>query len=146
MFLVALVACSNDNTKAIDAPRPADGRAADAAGSNVPKDAAKVPSTVIVVPNCTGVGSGDIGVTIGTTASDTFSPATATITAGQYVKFTTTDDHNFQNQPGASGSDTFSSGSPGAHTACLQFTVGGSYPFECIVHAGMGMVGTLTVN
>ena len=38
------------------------------------------------------------------------------------------------------------SGAPGAQTACLQFTVAGTYPWECVVHAGMGMTGTLTVN
>lgn len=101
---------------------------------------------MIVVPDCTGVAAGDIGATIGTTESDTFSPATATIAAGQYVKFSTTGDHNFESQPGAAASAAFSSGAPGSQTTCLQFTVAGSYPFECVVHASMGMTGTLTVN
>ena len=101
---------------------------------------------MIVVPNCTGVDSNAIGASITTTPSDTFSPNTATITAGQYVKFTTTGGHNFQNQPGAPADSTFESGAPGPQTACLQFTVAGSYPYECVVHVSMGMTGTLTVN
>jgi plastocyanin len=100
---------------------------------------------VIVVPNCTGVDGDAIGASI-TTSGITFSPTTATITAGQYVKFTTSGDHNFQNQPGAAAASTFVSAAPGSQTTCLQFTVAGSFPFECVVHAGMGMTGTLTVN
>jgi plastocyanin len=40
----------------------------------------------------------------------------------------------------------FVSGPAGAQTTCLQFTVAGTFPFECVVHAAMGMKGTLTVN
>jgi plastocyanin len=81
-----------------------------------------------------------------TTSGDTFSPSTATIAAGQYVKFTTDGGHNFQNRPNAAADATFVSGAPGPQTACLQFTMAGSYPYECVIHAGMGMTGTLTVN
>jgi plastocyanin len=154
IFLCAAVAgCSSNNTKAADAAK---------GGSDAPKgsdakvfnDAPKVfndapvVSTVNVVANCTGIGSADIGATITTATGggDTFNPTAATITAGQYVKFTSMGDHNFANQPGAAANAVFSSGTPGpTNVACLQFTVAGTYPFECIVHAPM-MVGTLTVN
>lgn len=139
----ALAACGS-STNTPDAPKTSDAHGADAPA---PKDAMPdaSQSTVKVVANCTGVAAADIGTTI-TTSGNTFSPSTATITAGQYVKFTTTGPHNFQNQSGAPANATFNSGSPGAQTSCLQFTVAGSYPFECIVHVGMGMTGTLTVN
>jgi plastocyanin len=152
--LVALSACSNSGGSVSDAPKVADSHAPKDAASDGPADAhpdAHVPpdaammSSVVVVPNCTGVTSGEIGVTI-TTSGFTFSPSTATIAAGKYVKFTTTGFHNFQSKPSAPANKTFSSGPAGAQTACLQFTLAGSYPFECVVHASMGMTGTLTVQ
>jgi plastocyanin len=97
------------------------------------------------VPDCTGVDSNAIGASI-STSGDSFSPNTMSITAGQYVKFTTDGGHDFQNRPGATADNAFVSGAPGPQTTCLQFTVAGSYPFECVVHASMGMTGTLTVN
>jgi plastocyanin len=156
VLVTALVAsaCSTNNNKATDAPVAIDShRPVDAAAvvDAVVQDAkvfldATIPSSVIVVAGCTNVAAGDIAATITTTASDTFNPATATIAAGQYVKFTTAGDHNFQNQPNATAENKFVSAAPGAQTTCLQFTVAGSYPFECVVHASMGMKGTLTVN
>ena len=151
LVLVAVAACNSDNNKSTDATTSVaiDSHLTDSAvahDATVMHDAPQVPSTVNVVAKCTGIGSADIGANITTTDEDTFQPSTATIKAGQYVKFTTTDDHNFQNQPGAAAAATFSSGAPGSQTTCLQFTVAGSYPFECVVHAGMGMLGTLTVN
>jgi plastocyanin len=134
ILVAATAACSSSTTKA-DAPK---GSGSDATGG---------ASTVNVVANCTGVAAADIATTITTdNTNNVFTPATATITHGQYVKFTTTGDHNFQNQPGAASTSTFNSGSPGAQTACLQFTAAGSFPFECVVHASIGMLGTLTVN
>jgi plastocyanin len=153
LALVALLACNSNNNKSPDARStpPVDSHVAMidspvAHDAFVQHDAPSVPSTVIVVADCTGIGSADIGANITTTDEDTFNPSTATIKANQYVKFTTTGDHNFQNQPGAAPSATFSSGAPGSQTTCLQFTVAGSYPYECVVHASMGMLGTLTVN
>jgi len=142
IVVLAAAACSSSNTTKMDAPRPLD--ASNLPDSKVFQDA-PVPSTVNVVANCTGVATADIGATV-ITSGFTFNPTTPTITAGQYLKFTTTGNHNFQNQPGAPADSVFDSGAPGAQTACLQFTVAGSYPFECVVHASMGMVGTLTVN
>ncbi len=145
ILILNTTACSNSATP-VDA-KLIDGKTVDAVRViDAPKatDAAQM-STVVVVANCTGVATGDIATTI-TTSGFTFSPNTATIAAGKYVKFTTSGNHNFQNQPGATAASTFSSGSPGSQTNCLQFTVAGTYPFECIVHAGMGMTGTLTVN
>lgn len=148
--LAALAACGGSNTNPIDAAakhdgRPADGpRGTDAPHADAPPADASM-STVNVVANCTGVAAGDIATTI-TTSGFVFSPSTATIPAGKYVKFTTTGPHNFQNQSGAPANATFNSGPLGPQTACLQFTVAGSYPFECIAHVNMGMTGTLTVN
>jgi len=149
--LGVLPACSSNNSKPLDAHvSTIDGRAtADASAHDsmlATNDAAAPASTVNVVPNCTGVQAADIAMTITTTDSDTFKPSTASISAGQYVKFTTSDDHNFQSQSGATAAHTFSSGAPGAQTVCLQFTVAGTFPFECVVHVDMGMTGTLTVN
>ena len=141
LAMVMAAACGSSSTSKIDAPRSGDASTADA---KVFQDA-MVMSTVHVVPNCTGVATTDIGATV-ITSGFTFNPTTPTIAAGQYVKFTTTSNHNFQNQPGAPPDAMFSSGAPGAQTACLQFTVAGTYPFECVVHASMGMTGTLTVN
>ena len=149
LVLLLAAACDGGSNKPADAPATTDGPPRDAlADVPVAPDAAPdaaVPSTVHVVPGCTGVSTGDIAATI-TTVGFAFSRTAATIPAGAYVEFTTTGFHNFQNQPGAPADATFSSGSPGAQTACLQFTVAGSYPFECVVHAGMGMTGTLTVD
>jgi plastocyanin len=146
LALLATAAC-HSSSKQIDATTKNDGKAVDSPRSVDAKVFMDAPpmSTVNVVANCTGVAMGSIAANI-TTSGLTFSPATATITAGQYVKFTTTGFHNFQNQPGAPPTATFVSGPAGAQTACLQFTVAGSYPFECVIHAGMGMKGTLTVN
>jgi plastocyanin len=150
IFVLFAAACHSSPSKSVDAPAAQDaattpdGSRADAANADASVDA-PATSSVIVVPNCTGVSTGDIGVNI-TTSGLTFSPSTATITAGQYVKFTTTGTHNFQNQPGAPADSTFNSGTPGPQTSCLKFTTAGSFPFECVVHASMGMTGTLTVN
>lgn len=148
-LLVVVPACSSNNNKPPDARASTiDGRAAADASmhdATPGSDAAGVASTVNVVANCTGVQAADIAVTIKTDA-DTFAPSTASIAAGQYVKFTTEDDHNLQSEPGATAANTFSSGAPGSQTVCLQFTVAGTFPFECIVHASMGMTGTLTVK
>lgn len=138
LVAAALVACGGSSSSP-DAPVSHDAPGRDAPGA----DAAQ--STVKVVADCTGVAATDIGTSI-TTSGDTFSPSTATIAAGKYVKFTSTGPHNFQNQTGAPTNATFNSGTPGPHTACLQFTVAGSYPFECVVHVNMGMTGTLTVQ
>jgi plastocyanin len=157
LILAAAAACSSNNGKAADAPNKtfmdAPNKVFMDAPNKVFMDAAKVfmdapaQSTVNVVANCTNVSAADIGATITTAANaDAFSPTTATITHGQYVKFTTTGFHNFENQVGAPATATFVSGSPGSQTACLQFTVAGSYPFQCEIHGSMGMVGTLTVN
>lgn len=145
--IVALTACGSSSPSKMDAAKPLDGTSG--ADAKVFLDGARPDapsmSTVHVVANCTGVAAGDIAATI-TTSGFSFSPSTATIAAGQYIKFTTAGNHNFQNQPGAPADAMFDSGPPGAQTACLQFTVAGSYPFECVVHASMGMTGTLTVN
>jgi plastocyanin len=149
LVVVAGAACSSKNKGSIDAP-PRDAPKVFMDAPHVFMDAphvfmdAPVPSTVIVVPNCTGVANKDIGANIGTTAADTFLPTTATFTHGKYVKFTTAGTHNFQNQPGAAADAMFVSGPAGAQTTCLQFTVAGTFPF--VVHAAMGMKGTLTVN
>jgi plastocyanin len=145
LILAATAACSSSN-KATDAPKS--GSDAKGTDAKVFMDAAKVfmdapiASTVNIV-TCTGA---SIAQTITTTANDTFMPTTATIAANGIIEFTTTDDHNFENKPGAPANALFRSANPGSQTVCLQFTVAGTFPFQCDVHGGMGMVGTLTVN
>jgi plastocyanin len=152
VLVLLLASCSSSSSKSVDASPTSDAHHTDGprlsdGGDHLdarPIDAAQA-SSVTVVANCTGVTNAEIAATI-TTSGTTFTPSTATIAHGKYLKFTTTGFHNFQNIPSAPANATFSSGSPGAQTACLLFTVAGSYPFECVVHAGMGMTGTLTVN
>jgi len=105
--------------------------------SSVPKDSPGA-ATVMEV-SCTGITPAAMVTTSETTMS--YSPMATTITAGQVVKFTTSFSHDVK--PNA-----LSHSDPGLvvgfnKTACLKFTVAGTFNFVCSSH---GFVGSITVN
>ncbi len=73
------------------------------------------------------------------TLSTAFSPASATITQGQIVKFVSTSTHPIA---ALSGTDP-TLNVPENQTKCFRFTMPGTYKFKCTIH---GFVGMLTVN
>lgn len=76
------------------------------------------------------------------TQATAFSPSTATITAGQIVKFVSTATHPIGPLPGSTETDPGISVAEG-QTKCLKFMTAGTFKFICKVHS---YLGTLTVN
>jgi len=130
-LLVLVLGCGSEDGKAIDAPRPIDGKVVDA-GPDAPPDA----QTEVRVVNCAGVTpsktvSSEDGI-------DAFEPSATTITANQVVQFEMASTHNVV----PVGSD------PGltvkfGETKCLQFIEPGTFNFKCAPH---GFTGSITVN
>ena len=95
------------------------------------------------------VGGGNCAFTFCMTVSNSFSPGTATVTAGSTVTWNnpTSIDHNvtFLNpgaaQPGDGTGDIFDFRN-GTHSR--KFNTPGTYGFNCTIHPGM--TGTLTVQ
>jgi plastocyanin len=128
-LLVPLAACGgDDSTPAPDAAAGPDGSLTDA-----------TPSSVQVV-DCA---SATVAATIDSTMTPfTFTPNTATINAGEVVKFISDPIHNVLSgtPPTTDGKFSTTDGS----TVCLKFTEAGSFPFFCMHHTSM--TGTITVN
>lgn len=83
------------------------------------------------------------------TAGLTFSPSSITITAGDTVVWTNTGgSHNVNGTQATFPSNPASFGnSVGAGwTYSFQFTIAGTYDYQCDPHAGLGMVGQVIVN
>jgi len=98
--------------------------------------------------------SSGASVTITATSSFTFSPSTATISAGQKVCWVNNSGipHTVSSGPGqttASDDGRFTGGSlPSGGTVVVTFPTAGSYPFHCNVHLTptYNMTGTITVQ
>jgi plastocyanin len=132
-LLVVLVAlgCGSEDSKAIDAPRPIDGRIVDA-GPDAPPDAA----TEVRVVNCAG--ANPVAMVTSEDGTDAFMPVGTTITVNQVVQFEMAPTHNVvpvASDPGL----TVGFG----QTKCLQFTATGTQNFKCAPH---GFTGSITVN
>jgi len=106
----------------------------DAAGSGSGIDAA--PASVLAVEPCTGESA-----TIESTGGFRFAPNTATITAGQIIKFTNGSTHSIV--PVMPMSDSGFTVGFGA-TKCLRFTKAGTFNYRCNPHTSM--TGSITVN
>jgi plastocyanin len=84
--------------------------------------------------------------------TQTWSPNTATITAGESIKWTNSGGfHNVCVQkPGSPGTtcDEYTNGDPSATwtETSHQFTTPGTYSFFCAAHRSLGMTGTIIVN
>jgi plastocyanin len=80
---------------------------------------------------------------------DTFSPQSVTVHVGDTVTWSGL--MNSHNVTGSSASDLdqfcgSSLSSFGTESSCSHtFTTAGTFPYECTIHAGFGMVGTVTV-
>jgi len=135
---VVLAACGSgsNSAKKSDAAvadgKHVDAKPVDAKPADAPPDA---PHHVLAV-SCTGI-TPDATVT---TAGDSYSPTATTITTNQIVEFQMPSAHNVV----SIGTNIDSGLSVGfGQTGCLQFTVAGTYEFECSVHL---FTGTVTVN
>lgn len=90
--------------------------------------------------------SSGASATISATGSFTFSPSTATITAGQKVCWVnnTGIGHTVTSDNGAFTGGNLANGS----TVVVTFATAGTYPFHCSIHPPptYNMTGTITVN
>ena len=95
-------------------------------------------STTMVANSC---GSSGASANINTSSSNSFSPKSATITAGQSVCW-----QNSSSVAHTVTSDNavFDSNLPVDQIFLRSFATAGSFPYHCKIHAGM--TGTITVN
>ncbi len=74
----------------------------------------------------------------------TFNPAQITVKVGTTVTWTNNDGYAHTS---TSDSGLWDTGAiAGGHSASHQFTTAGTYPYNCIYHAAMGMRGTVVVQ
>jgi plastocyanin len=99
----------------------------------------------------------DFPISVGGAAGLAFVPATLTVQVGDTVTFTNAGGfHNVESLPGSGtefrcAADCASDGGTGDPSAALwSFTItldtAGSVPYQCAVHGGSGMNGTITVE
>lgn len=107
---------------------------------------------ILVAIAVAGMPAAASNATIAATAQNTWSPSTATITAGESV--TWTNGGGFHNvcvqKPGTSGDacDEYTNGDPATTwtSATHSFSTPGTYAFFCATHRSLGMTGTITVE
>ena len=88
------------------------------------------------------------------TVNNTFSPSTVTIVAGGTVTFTnlggdhnvTANDCSFRCANGCDGSGGNGNPATNAWSVTITFPNAGSVPYNCEVHVGVGMTGTVIVQ
>jgi plastocyanin len=135
----ALLACGGDDD---DGGVPIDAATVDSpAGDALPVDATfdtlpplDAPSSVQVIPNCTGIANPAVTVSAATGA---YVPQNPTLQVNQVLRF----------EPGSTIHDMAADGGEFetdlGEIACLRFTAAGTFPVHCTVH---GFTGTITVN
>lgn len=116
---------------AIDSPAT-DGPVVDAPIDGPPPIDA--PSSVQVIPDCTGIANPAVTVSAATGA---YSPQNPTLQAGQVLRF----------EPGSPihdmDADNGEFGTTPGQITCLRFTAAGSFPVHCSIHF---FSGTITVQ
>lgn len=108
-------------------------------------------SLLIGLIACAFMGQATVhNVTVGV-PNNQFAPSSLTITAGDTVTWTNA--AGFHNVNGTTGvgvgnPETFGNGAAatGTWTYSKQFTIAGTYNYQCDPHAGIGMTGSITVN
>jgi plastocyanin len=93
-------------------------------------------------------------VVVNLMASNTFSPATVTVPAGGTVTFTnlggnhnvTADDGSFRCANGCDGSGGNGDPATNRWSVTITFPTAGTVPYNCDVHVGIGMRGTVVVQ
>lgn len=104
-------------------------------GDDVPLDTASNDPRVELVSPCTGESA-----TINT-LSTRFDPMTATVSAGQIVKFANEVEHDIK--PALTGDTDEVLLVPEGQTRCFRFNEAGTFGFRCSVH---GFVGSIVVQ
>ncbi len=100
-------------------------------------------SPVVGLAGASGLGSPASKITA--TSSDTFSPGNSSVTTGQVIQWTVASDSVPHNVTFDSNGDLTSPGSLGpGDTWQVKFSVAGTYPYHCTIHAGMN--GQITVT
>jgi len=100
-------------------------------------------AAVLVVSGAFASGAGAQNPTVTAQSSDTFSPASLTITQGQSVTFTNSGGrHNVH----FAGDTALNSPSTSAWTVSRQFDTAGDFSYVCDVHADVGMTGVIHVE
>jgi plastocyanin len=111
------------------------------AAESPPASPDAVPSSVEVLA-CEGV-TPVRRIKTRTTGGVGFDPTETTIDVDQVIVFEPSSFHDMVSGTPASRDGLFDSGEPG-DTACLRFSVAGTFPFFCSVHSSMR--GTVTVR
>jgi len=116
--------------------------------------AAACNSSNPAAPNDPPGGDGGGTITITTNSNNTFSPANVTINVGDTVTFRNSggnhnvaaDDGSFRCENGCDGQGGNGNPSTASWSFTITFSEAGVVTYNCEVHVGLGMRGTITVQ